>query len=664
MLLASTAHAAVISDTHFNTLTDSGTSCGGFPEYPSNYPVIASVPSSPDPSNALKISFPTGFVGGWQTAYCSGPHYDSDEIYMQVYVYFPTGYQFHTVGNKIAYSYINPASGGYHGNYIFGIFGSDRQVVIQTQPSSTSKLYGALNKVYYNNRTYTRIDTGQWYKLSHYFKLNTSGVSNGIIRIWVNDVLAAEYTDVNMRGGDEGSDNWYATSLQPIWGGMYQTKTVGDYFYMDRWITSTTALGGGGDLTAPYVDTFSPGDGATGVAQGTTSASFHVKDGGDGVNITTLDVGGLGCASCGSCDVGLTCSGTSADYTITRTPLSLSYDQVWSENINVSDLSAASNAMAQVAYNFTVEPDPGPVALEVTTTTLSDGTVGTNTPQTLASTGGVTPHTWSVVAGSLPGGRSLSPGGELTGEYTTTGTVEFTVQVTDSDTPPNTDNQVLTQYVAPAEPTGQTTVTITAIEDTYIWPAGGSNGDNNVSGSTQIEVYQWPAYTWANRILDNISLAALPANISITAASLEMYLTGNEGSGGTNPMRIHAYRVTDNVPVISTVTGNNFTGTLQPAESYTDVSTTPGWFAFNVLTMTQAAYAAGTPLYLALDGGSDGASDTNRIFASMDHATTAWRPRLKVTYTQLSGPPPAPSIMSPGKMKIRGGTKGRWRTFH
>jgi len=32
--------------------------------------------------------------------YCSAPKYDSDEIYAQVYVFFPTGYQWHLVGNK------------------------------------------------------------------------------------------------------------------------------------------------------------------------------------------------------------------------------------------------------------------------------------------------------------------------------------------------------------------------------------------------------------------------------------------------------------------------------------------------------------------------------------------------------------------------------------
>jgi hypothetical protein len=55
---------------------------------------------------------------------------------------------------------------------------------------------------------------------------------------------------------------------------------------------------------------------------------------------------------------------------------------------------------------------------------------------------------------------------------------------------------------------------------------------------------------------------------------------------------------------------------------------------------------------------------SNRIFGSMEHATTTWRPRLKVTYTQLTGPPPAPSIPTPGKMKVRAGTKGRFRSFH
>ena len=238
------AWGQVISDMHFNALSEGGVNCGGYSGFPS--PEIVSVSGSPDPSNVLKINFPEGYGGGYNTAWCSGPKYNSDETYVQLYVFFPTGYQFHTVANKLAYTYLALIDGVDPGNLFMGVFGSDRQVVIQTQPVSESKANGAVNKVYYNNKKYIRIDTNSWYKINYYVKLNTSGVSNGIIRIWVNDTLVSEYTDMNMRGGTLGASNFYKTSLMPIWGGLYQTKSGADFFYMDRWIVSATPAGGSG----------------------------------------------------------------------------------------------------------------------------------------------------------------------------------------------------------------------------------------------------------------------------------------------------------------------------------------------------------------------------------------------------------------------------------
>src|SRR6202035_3048490 len=56
---------------------------------------------------------------------------------------------------------------------------------------------------------------------------------------------------------------------------------------------------------------------------------------------------------------------------------------------------------------------------------------------TLASTGGVTPITWTLATGSgpLPGGLTLSSGGAITGTPTAAGTFNFTVQAADSGTP-------------------------------------------------------------------------------------------------------------------------------------------------------------------------------------------------------------------------------------
>ena len=59
--------------------------------------------------------------------------------------------------------------------------------------------------------------------------------------------------------------------------------------------------------------------------------------------------------------------------------------------------------------------------------------VGGAYSDTLTATGGTAPYTWSVNAGTLPPGITLSAAGVLSGTPTTTGSYPFTVNVTDAN---------------------------------------------------------------------------------------------------------------------------------------------------------------------------------------------------------------------------------------
>ena len=75
-------------------------------------------------------------------------------------------------------------------------------------------------------------------------------------------------------------------------------------------------------------------------------------------------------------------------------------------------------------------------ALQVTTTTLPNGTNGASYSQQLQAINGVTyggvPYSWSLSSGSLPAGLSLAANGLLSGPLTASGTFNFTVEATDS----------------------------------------------------------------------------------------------------------------------------------------------------------------------------------------------------------------------------------------
>ena len=68
----------------------------------------------------------------------------------------------------------------------------------------------------------------------------------------------------------------------------------------------------------------------------------------------------------------------------------------------------------------------------ITTASLPGGTAGTTYTQTLSASGGITPYNWSVAAGTLPPGLTLSGSGAITGTPTTAGPFDFTVKVTDA----------------------------------------------------------------------------------------------------------------------------------------------------------------------------------------------------------------------------------------
>lgn len=69
----------------------------------------------------------------------------------------------------------------------------------------------------------------------------------------------------------------------------------------------------------------------------------------------------------------------------------------------------------------------------VTTASLPPGLKGISYSQTLAAENGSAPFTWSVAAGNLPSGLSLSEAGVISGTPTTRGDFSFTVSATDAD---------------------------------------------------------------------------------------------------------------------------------------------------------------------------------------------------------------------------------------
>ena len=136
----------------------------------------------------------------------------------------------------------------------------------------------------------------------------------------------------------------------------------------------------------------------------------------------------------------------------------------------------------------------------------------------LTVTGGTSPFTWSVSAGSLPPGVTLNAStGLLSGTPTTAGTYSFTVKVTDSSSQSNTEAVTLTVIPGPS----------------LSFPSPPSGWTNTVYRDTLTESGGTGPFTWS------VSSGSLPAGISLSAAG---NLTGTPTATGTSSFTV---KVTD-----------------------------------------------------------------------------------------------------------------------
>jgi hypothetical protein len=109
-----------------------------------------------------------------------------------------------------------------------------------------------------------------------------------------------------------------------------------------------------------------------------------------------------------------------------------------------SGLVDAENAVLGTTTTGDNLPPAGPTPLNITTTSLPNGTVGQAYSATLAATGGATPYSWAKTGGTLPAGLTLSASGEISGTPTGAETQSFTVEVTDADLTTDTQNLSIT----------------------------------------------------------------------------------------------------------------------------------------------------------------------------------------------------------------------------
>ena len=146
--------------------------------------------------------------------------------------------------------------------------------------------------------------------------------------------------------------------------------------------------------------------------------------------------------------------------------------------------------------------------LAITTTTLPNATAGTSYSYQLTSSGGTAPLTWSVVA--MPRGLSLSTLGLISGTPLNAGTNGLTITVTDSSSPQQSAQAILSLTILP-QPLA---ITTTSLPD----GVSGSPYSTQLSATGGL-----PAYTWA----------ATPLPLGLTVNSYTGVISGTPTAVGT-----------------------------------------------------------------------------------------------------------------------------------
>lgn len=119
-----------------------------------------------------------------------------EEVWLSLYSKFDPGIVWPSSSQKIAiFNLTDPSSGDrLYQAYVY--VRSNGEYAVDKSNIATWQFFG-----YYQNANGAPVGVrlGQWDKLKLHVKLNTPGQSNGVIQLWVNNVLKIDYNNVNIR---------------------------------------------------------------------------------------------------------------------------------------------------------------------------------------------------------------------------------------------------------------------------------------------------------------------------------------------------------------------------------------------------------------------------------------------------------------------------------
>jgi len=121
----------------------------------------------------------------------------------------------------------------------------------------------------------------------------------------------------------------------------------------------------------------------------------------------------------------------------------------WDKTLGTDSAGQVGGLFRQDAFIVELKA-PGAVStapLQISTTSIPPGTVGSPYSATLQSTGGSGTTTWSMIGGALPAGVTFGANGVISGTPSSVGTFTISVRATDANSASNTATAVVTLVV-------------------------------------------------------------------------------------------------------------------------------------------------------------------------------------------------------------------------
>jgi hypothetical protein len=211
--------------------------------------IDCAMPASPSGGCALRMLYPAGnyttsFGGGRAEYDLSG---EPTDLYLGAWMRYSNPFTFHPIGHKVNFYYLagpNPGCRNTGMGYASGRLGVAPQICWGPGTTNYSENVQTWNQAAH---------LGEWHWYEEHNKVNTPGVADGIMQVWIDDVLYLDYSNIPFR--DVGDTRGFGPIQHTAeWGGGGGVIPQTGYWWIDHTVISTTRIGRpatGGDTTPP-----------------------------------------------------------------------------------------------------------------------------------------------------------------------------------------------------------------------------------------------------------------------------------------------------------------------------------------------------------------------------------------------------------------------------